>query len=196
MNANYNRRNRKRTEPLVMANQIIIIGFMGTGKTTVARELAQMLNFPLVDLDELIATNEGRTPKQIIEQDGEDKFREIETQRLREVLVEETTRVVAVGGGAWTIARNRRTIADHRAFTVWLDAPFELCWQRIEAGHEARPLAPSRELAETLYDERRGSYELADARITIAENDSVEEIAAKISRAYSRQNPSPQENIV
>lgn len=173
-----------------MTNQIIIIGFMGTGKTTVARELALRLNCLVVDLDELITNNEGRSPKEIIEQDGENKFREIETQMLREVLIEGAARIVAVGGGAWTTAQNRKLIADHEAFTVWLDAPFELCWRRIEAGHQARPLARSRELAEKLYGERRSSYELADARITVAENDSAEEIATRVVREFSRQNPS------
>lgn len=170
-----------------MANQIIIIiGFMGTGKSTVARELARKLNCLVVDLDELITSNEGRSPREIIEQDGESKFREIETEILGEVLIAGTARVVAVGGGAWTMPRNRKTIADHRAFTVWLDAPFELCWRRIEAGHQARPLARSRELAEKLYRERLNDYELADARIRIAENDSAEDIATSVVHELSQ----------
>ena len=178
-----------------MTNQIIIIGFMGTGKTTVARELGLRLNCLVVDLDELITNNEGRSPKEIIEQDGENRFREIETQMLGEVLLAGAARVVAVGGGAWTIARNRKTIADHGAFTVWLDAPFELCWKRIEAGRQPRPLARSRELAEKLYRERHGSYELADARIAVAENDRAKEIAARIVRELARQNPRSPESL-
>jgi shikimate kinase len=166
--------------------QIIIIGFMGAGKSAVARALAAQLNAEIVDLDGLITNNEGRSPASIIEQDGENHFRRIETQTLREVLAEGTARIVAVGGGAWTIARNRKLIANHGAFTVWLDFPFELCWRRIETGREARPLARSRELAEKLYDERRSVYALADARITIGENDRVEEIAAKIVGEFSR----------
>jgi shikimate kinase len=168
-------------------NQIIIVGFMGAGKTTIARELARRLRCQVVDLDELITTNEGRDPKEIIEQDGEQRFREIETQMLHEVLAGGAARIVAVGGGAWTIAENRKTIADQGAFTVWLDASFELCWKRIELGEE-RPLARSRELAENLFRERRSSYELADARITVADNESVEEVAMKIIRAYSPEN--------
>ena len=97
-------------ERRVMTNQIIIIGFMGTGKTTVALELARKLNCRAIDLDDLIAiTREGRSPKEIIEQDGESRFREIETEALREVLQDETARVVAVGGGAWTIAGESQT---------------------------------------------------------------------------------------
>jgi shikimate kinase len=72
-------------------------------------------------------------------------------------------------------------ITEHGAFTVWLDAPFELCWKRIEAGGEARPLARLRETAQTLYASRRPIYALADARIPVYENESAEEIATKVA---------------
>lgn len=72
-----------------MTNQkIAIIGFMGTGKTTVAHELALRLHCPAVDLDAVVTSNEGRSPKEIIEEDGENTFREIETRTLLEVLLE------------------------------------------------------------------------------------------------------------
>ena len=163
--------------------QIVIVGFMGTGKTTVARELARKLNCSAVDLDQLITTQNGRSPGKIIEQDGENRFREIETQLLREVLKKERARIIAVGGGAWTIAANRELIAAGGAFTVWLDAPFELCWERIEAGREGRPLARSRELAERLYVERQLVYELAAVRVQVSAGESVSETATKILRA-------------
>jgi shikimate kinase len=91
-----------------------------------------------------------------------------------------------VGGGAWTIAANRQLIADRGAFTVWLDANFELCWKRIESGSEIRPLAPSREIAKRLFGERRPVYELADARVTVAEGDSAAEIASKVCNEILR----------
>jgi len=165
----------------VSDQQIIIVGFMGTGKTTIAHELARRLNCLGVDLDELIAGIQARSPNEIIVQDGEKRFREIETQTLREVLLEKGARIIAVGGGAWTIVENRRLIAEHGAVTVWLDAPFELCWKRIEAGAGARPLARSREFAERLYRERRPIYKLADARIPVANNENAEEIATRIA---------------
>lgn len=167
-----------------MTNQIIIIGFMGTGKTTVALELARKLNCRAIDLDDLITQREKRSPKEIIQQDGEAAFRSIETQMLREALMA-SARVVAVGGGAWTIAENRKLIAAHGALSVWLDAPFELCWKRIEAGCEARPLARSQEMARKLYARRRAVYESADARITVKENESIEELAKKVASAAS-----------
>jgi shikimate kinase len=168
--------------------QIVIIGFMGTGKTTVAFELARQLNCCAIDLDKLITQHEKRNPQEIILQDGEEAFRSIETKTLRTVLREGFARVVAVGGGAWAIGENRTMIAEHRAFTVWLDAPFELCWKRIEAGREVRPLARSREMTQKLYAERRPIYEAADARVIVNENESVEEIATKVARAALQQN--------
>jgi shikimate kinase len=160
---------------------IIIVGFMGSGKTTVAHELARQLSCRAIDLDELIAEREERSPKEIIEQDGEQGFREIETRMLREVLDEEVARVIAVGGGAWTIAVNRKLMADRAAFVAWLDTSFELCWKRIEASGKTRPLARSRKMAEKLYDERRPIYELAGLRIQIHANESAEETAGKIA---------------
>jgi shikimate kinase len=168
--------------------QIVIIGFMGTGKTTVAFELARKLKCCAIDLDELITQHEKRNPQEIILQDGEDAFRNIETKTLRTVLREGSARVVAVGGGAWTIGENRKMIAEHGAFTVWLDAPFELCWKRIAGGREVRPLARSREMTQKLYAERRPIYEAADACVTINENETVEQIATKLARAVLQQN--------
>ncbi len=146
-----------------------------------ARQLGGKLNCLAIDLDELIARRESRRPGEIIEQDGENEFRKLETQLLREVLVEQSAGIIAVGGGAWTIAANRRLIARRGAFTVWLDAPFELCWKRIEAGGQLRPLARSREMAEQLYLKRRPVYELADLMISISEKQTATEIATKVS---------------
>lgn len=160
--------------------RIVIIGFMATGKTTVAHDLARALNCSAIDLDELVAEREKRTPKEIIEQDGEDAFREIESLALCDVLMAGVVQVIAVGGGAWTKAENRKLIAEHGAFTVWLDAPFELCWKRIEADPRVRPLASSREMAQQLYDQRRPLYEAAAVRVSVSENETAEQIAMKI----------------
>jgi shikimate kinase len=115
----------------VTNQKIAIIGFMGTGKTTVANELALRLNCPAVDLDAAITSIEGRSPKEIIEEDGENAFRETETRTLLEVLMEGRTRIIAVGGGAWTIAENRKLIAEHAVFTVWLDAPLNCAGKEL-----------------------------------------------------------------
>ena len=172
-----------------MNDQLIAItGFMASGKTTVARALAARLNCEFVDLDELISAQEQRTIKEIIETEGEDRFRNIETSVLRQVLAQDRSQVIALGGGAWTRLENRELLVRHEAFTVWLDASFELCWQRIAAGDETRPLASSHEQAHQLFLERRPVYELARKRVVCDGKDAaemVEEIAASCSRRNS-----------
>lgn len=165
-----------------MTNQkIIIVGFMGSGKSTVAAAVGRKLNCDTIDLDDAITRVNGRTPGEIIEHEGEPTFREIENQVLREVLIKDRPAVIALGGGAWTIAGNRELIAQARAaLVVWLDAPFELCWERIESTKDRRPLAPTSEAAKNLYRERRSAYELADQKIDVSKAKSVEEIASAI----------------
>lgn len=164
-----------------MRNPIIIVGFMGSGKTSVARELARQLNVRFVDLDEFIAEQESRSPEQIITNDGEPHFRIIETAALEKVLSSDEPGVIAAGGGAWTIGTNRRLIAQHGATTVWLNCPFEMCWKRIQSADYLRPMAPSREAAEELYATRSHIYELADIHIDIVEVDTPQQIAQKIT---------------
>src|SRR5260370_42129818 len=145
--------------------RIVVVGFMGCGKTTVARALAQRLGCVMVDLNSFISDREGHTPAEIIVQDSEPSFREIETQALRVVLEENAARVIALGGGAWMIEANRALAEKHDCLSVWLDAPFELCWERIMSSGTIRPMAPYRESAQQLYDSRRASYALAELRV-------------------------------
>ena len=165
------------------SKRIFITGFMGAGKTSVASSLARRLNCRMLDLDHFISQREGRTPQQIIDEDGEARFRERETSALRDVLEDDAACVVALGGGAWTMLATRTLIAEHDGLTVWLDAPFELCWQRIKSGVDVRPLARDRDKAQRLYDERRSLYQLADLRVPSTEERSAEDVAAEIAHA-------------
>ena len=106
--------------------RIVILGFMGCGKTTVAAELGRELNCSFIDLDSYILERQGRSSAEIIQYDSETTFREIETLALRDVLQQRGAHVVALGGGTWTIPANRTLIALHDCLSVWLDAPFEL----------------------------------------------------------------------
>ncbi|HEY0384961.1 MAG TPA: shikimate kinase, partial [Pyrinomonadaceae bacterium] len=91
-----------------------------------------------------------------------------------------------LGGGTWTLERNRALIREHGCVTVWLDAPFALCWQRINSAPGARPLATDMERARTLYDERRTLYELAALHVEAAAGRSAGEIAAEIDGRLRR----------
>jgi len=153
--------------------RIVIVGFMGCGKTQVAQELARELGEGWADLDAVIEEHDRRSPAEIIANDGEAAFRERETAMLRKVLTSSAERVIALGGGAWTIRGNRELVEAHKGVAVWLDAPFDLCWKRIEADDKARPLAPTRETAHQLYSERAAIYSLADLHVRVADEPPV-----------------------
>jgi shikimate kinase len=145
--------------------KLVITGFMGSGKTRIARKLARHLNFTMVDLDDRISEKEGRSPAQLIVEEGEAAFRLIESAVLREVLETNGALIVALGGGAWIQKTNRDLIEEYGYSSIWLDAPFEVCWARIEASDEDRPLGRTKEQAQRLYDERRPIYQLANIHI-------------------------------
>jgi len=159
--------------------RIIITGFMGAGKTTVARALAARLGCAWLDLDEFIAARHHRSVPAIIDAEGETRFRELETDALYVALATDA-RVIALGGGTWPVARNRQLLAAHGCTTVWLDAPFDLCWQRITASADARPFARDDAEARARYDERRAYYQLAAHHVNVGAAQSATEIAAEI----------------
>lgn len=164
-----------------MNRRIVILGFMGSGKTTVAHELARQLECEFIDLDSFITTGEGRSPAEIISQDGEASFRKIETLALCDVLQDHDARVIALGGGTWIVPANRTLIALHDCLSVWLDAPFELCWQRIAAGGNSnRPLAPDIETAQRRYESRRADYALAERITVVNESDTAATLVEQI----------------
>jgi shikimate kinase len=174
------------------ASHIVITGFMASGKTTVGRALAGLLGCSIMDLDEVISKREQRSICGIIEQEGEAYFRQRETSALAHVLRSERACVIALGGGAWIMERNRRLIARRHCLTAWLDAPFELCWQRItQAGNKERPFAGDYDQARRLYQERRPLYGMAAIRIGANGRKTVKELAGEIVAYCQRNNSSP-----
>lgn len=164
-----------------MTGTIAITGFMGAGKTTVAAALAARLGRDVIDLDDALTHVHDRTPQEIIDIDGEEHFRELETKILATILTQNSNSVIALGGGTGTLARNRELLASSGAVTIWLDAPFELCWQRIKTGGESRPLARTREAAKSRFEERLQDYQTADMRIEVTANEGPDEIAERIA---------------
>ncbi len=169
------------------AQPIVITGFMGAGKTTVAAALARRLACSMIDLDQLIKEREGRTPQVIIDEDGEPPFREIESRALRAALDNSDARVIALGGGTWMLSDNRALIKEHNALTIWLDAPFAMCWLRILHDAALRPLAVTEERARRLFDERLPLYALAAWRVQVVPEKSADEMARQISERVLRE---------
>lgn len=160
--------------------KIVITGFMGSGKTRLARELAGRLNLEMIDLDDRIHEREGRTPAQLIVEEGEAAFRLVESDVLRELLETDGTCVIALGGGAWIVEANRDLIDEYGCLSVWLDAPFEVCWARIETSGEDRPLGRTREQAQALYERRRPVYQLAKIHVPVTGQENLEALVGYI----------------
>lgn len=163
---------------------IVITGFMGSGKSRIAREIARRLDVTMLDLDERITTRTGRSPAQLIVEEGEAAFRSVETEMLREVLQNSEAKVIALGGGAWIQQTNRELVERYDCKSVWLDVPFEMCWSRIEASEEDRPLGRTREQALLRYEQRRPVYELAKLHIEFRE-ESFEDLVSRIITSFS-----------
>jgi shikimate kinase len=169
-----------------MNPRIVIVGFMGCGKTTVAKALAARLECGMLDLDAIIATQQNLSVPELINERGESGFRDAETAALQAVLDRQTPRIIALGGGAWTLERNRDLINKHGCHTVWLDAPYDLCWQRISAQSVPRPLAPEDPTARKLFSERHPLYALANLRVRVTDKTSADDLAAEITGAIER----------
>jgi shikimate kinase len=162
--------------------KIVITGFMGSGKTRLARELARRLNLEMMDLDDRVTEREGRSPAQLIVDEGEEAFRLIESDVLRELLERDGTGVVALGGGAWIVDANRQLIHENGCLSVWLDVPFEVCWPRIAASDEDRPLGRTQDQAKALFDQRRPIYQLAKIHVEVTGEVDLDSLLARIER--------------
>jgi shikimate kinase len=167
---------------------LVITGFMAAGKSTIARELARVIAHDFIDLDDVIIQHHSRSIRDIIDNDGEAAFRQVETDALRGTLALNPRAVIALGGGTWTISRNRDLISRRRCLSVWLDAPFEACWARIQESTVARPFARDHDAAAALYEKRREIYAVAGIHIRLDGSESAEDtIKAILDRIISEQ---------
>ena len=136
-------------------NNIVLCGFMGSGKTVVGKELAKILGVKFVDTDELIEEEQGVAIKAIFAAHGEDYFRDLEYEMCKKV-AEMNGVVVSTGGGAMTFKRNVDAIKEGSK-VVFLDASFDVICDRI-GDSTTRPLFQDKEEAKKLYDERKDKY--------------------------------------
>lgn len=153
--------------------KIYLVGFMGSGKTTVGRELASRLEMPFFDLDELVESAEGMSIKEIFAEKGEPHFRKREREILR------TTKwlehgVVATGGGTFTFEENIQFVKSE-GLSLYLSAPFPLLHSRIGEKAAERPLFRDENATRELYQQRLRFYKLSDLTLELKEEETIRE---------------------
>jgi shikimate kinase len=146
---------RGTASPLVA---VALVGFMGAGKTTVGRALAQRTGWHFEDLDELIEKNQGQTIAEIFEERGEARFRDLERLLLREALRLPPPFVLALGGGAFCQNEVQNLLRTAGIPAVFLDAPVDELYRRGAEDGVLRPLRRDEEAFRRLYQERRPAY--------------------------------------
>ena len=172
---------------MVMGN-IVLTGFMGTGKTAVGKELARLLDIPLIDIDTEIEKSEEMTINDIFREYGESGFREIETVMIKKV-VQRGRRVISTGGGAVLKDENMEVLRENGVIICLVASP-ETILRRVGTGSE-RPLLQGGDpliKIERLLHSRKPYYDKADI-IVDTENRTPLQIAEDITeRIRNRQH--------
>lgn len=162
---------------LIRTPGLYLVGFMGSGKTTVGRLLGDELGWNFVDLDDDIETAAGSTITALFEQFGEAEFRRREhealAKRVRGVQYGQPA-VISLGGGAFAQGDNF-DLVNGNGISVWLDCPFAMIKHRIE-NEVHRPLARDPVKFEALFHARQAAYARADYRVGITSDDPAEAV--------------------
>jgi shikimate kinase len=168
---------------------VFLSGFMACGKTTVGQTYARRTGAEFIDLDEYIEKKQRATVAEIFRDYGEEYFRKIEAECLRELCGKNA--VVACGGGTMTDGKNYGAVRLSDGFVVFIDTPFPFCRDRIRKTPGVRPVADERddEQLEELYNTRRPLY-LKNSDCTVSGvnpsllvfTDIVTEVAALIEK--------------
>lgn len=150
--------------------QIFLVGFMGSGKTTLGKKLASSLHYSFLDMDERIESREGKTIPALFDENGAAYFRKAEHHALQAICNEAVNRVVATGGGA-PCYYNNMELMNKTGITVYLKMPPQALAGRLRHATKERPLVAGKTMEELLeyiirtLNERRSYYE--QSHITI-----------------------------
>ncbi|HQZ82319.1 MAG TPA: shikimate kinase [Pyrinomonadaceae bacterium] len=164
--------------------RIALTGFMGVGKSSVARHLSNLSGARRVDLDSYIEASDGRQIAEILNSDGEPAYRVIETNALTKLLENDAAPILSLGGGTWMFEKNRQLLRDNGYAALWLEATFEQCWLNIVFSRKTRPLARDRASAEKLFTERQKTYCLAEWHFIVRPELTSFEIARQIREEF------------
>ena len=158
---------------------IYLVGFMGSGKTTIGKRLADELGWHFGDLDEDIVRLQKMSISEIFDHHGEPGFREVEREVLKtRIRAVQSGRplVLALGGGTFVDPENNRLLSEN-GVSVWLDCSFDRIRTRIGDG-SGRPLARDPARFQELFHARRSEYSRCDYRVPVETDDPAEVTAA------------------
>lgn len=168
-------------------SNVILTGFMGTGKSTIGKYLSSRLGYRFCDLDEMIVVKENMTVNEIFEKRGEPYFRVLETSLIRSIFNEQGI-VLSTGGGA-VISSENRAMLRRMGCVVNLAASPEVILERL-AGDKSRPLLKGTKDGDTvvrMLKERESFYADADIRIDTT-GKKMEEVTKEIMLFLERRN--------
>ncbi|MBV5259614.1 shikimate kinase [Synechococcus moorigangaii CMS01] len=166
-------------DDLLKGLNIYLIGMMGTGKSTLAEIIAELMNYRSLDSDSIIETLAKQSISEIFAEMGEAEFRQLETQVLKQIAVQTRT-VVATGGGIVVSQANWYYL--RQGLTIWLDVPVPILVERLRSD-TSRPLLQNVDLERKLtqlLQQRRSLYAEADLHIQISGNRPPRAVAEDI----------------
>lgn len=163
-------------------NNVILIGFMGSGKTTIAKYLSEAYGLELIEMDAQISEREGRSIPEIFAQSGETYFRDLETSLLKELQLKKNL-VISCGGG---VPLRKENVSEMKRIgrIVLLEVSPQTVFERVRNDTERPLLSGGNRLEgiETLMQERKSKYEAAADFAVSADNRTVEDIGEEIVR--------------
>ena len=168
-------------------DNIILIGFMGCGKTTVGIKLSYRMRRSMLDTDKIIEKDEGRTISEIFDTDGEGYFRDLETKCLKKLIATENNHIISVGGGL-PVREENQALLKELGTVIYLRARAETIYERLK-DDKTRPLLqvddPMQKIR-TLMEKRSAAYEGAADVIVDVDGKDFDTVMNEIENAYRR----------
>lgn len=168
--------------------KITLIGMMGSGKTTLGKILSEKTNISAIDIDELIEQNENSTITDIFKTQGEEYFRKIEAETIKELINSTTPQILSLGGGAFENVKTRELLLNNSVVIYLETTPVEIL-NRIQKTNN-RPLLKNNMTIEKINEiitKRKDNYNLAHHKI-LTDGKTPSKIAEEILGALGWKN--------
>ena len=176
----------EKTIKIIKGRSIFLIGMMGCGKSQTGPKLSQLLNYKYIDLDSLIEKLAKKSINQIFNDEGEDNFRELEANCLKET-IKIPSLVISTGGGIVTKSENWGIL--RQGIIAWIDLDKDIAIERLKSEIDNRPLLKGKNLNDlymNIFQSRENLYSQADLRIKV-KRENIEEVAMKIINAIHKE---------